>query len=62
VDHLGVPVRKVDAIDTITSIWFVDWGPPLPRNRWEHWCLKAKVYRYRLRDAWLVLQGKADIE
>lgn len=59
--RLGIPVREVDVIDT-TSIWFVSWGPPFPRNRWERWCLKARVFRWRLRDAWLVLQGKADID
>lgn len=45
-----------------TSIWFVAWGPPLPRTRLGRWALKLSIFRWRLRDAWLVLQGKADID
>jgi hypothetical protein len=58
-----IPVQfKIDDPMGNTSIWFVAWGPPPPRT-WLGWkLLKLRVFGYRMRDAWLVLRGKAWID
>ena len=54
-----IPVRQVDEIpaEGVTSIWSVDWGPPLPRTWWGRMALRWRVRRARLRDAWRVWKG-----
>jgi len=46
-----------------TSIWYVSWGRHPISRKWRHRIpLKLAVYRWRIRDAWLVLTGKAEID
>jgi hypothetical protein len=35
--------------------------PPKPSTRRQRWANRARMYRERVKDAWLVLTGKADI-
>lgn len=49
--------------DDSNSVWHVTWGRyKVGGSRWDRLRLKAAILRYRIRDAWLVLRGKADID
>lgn len=48
--------------DGIVCRWDVTWGPPIPKTWLGRKMLQVRVLRYRIRDAWEVLRGRAYID
>lgn len=45
------------------DIWHITWGKHPISRKWRHRIpLKLTIMRYRIRDAWLVLRGKAWVD
>jgi hypothetical protein len=64
-NYNGMPIREVDELPRtdVTYRWDVAWGEyNIGGLRLDRWRLKWRMFRYRARDAWLVLQGKAEID
>lgn len=64
-NYQGVPILEVDDITPqpgCTYRWDVQWGQySVGGSRLNRWRLKWRMFRYRARDAWAVLTGKAEI-